>query len=118
MTPASLGVSTLSKADEPQTPEDKEEMLKFPYREAGGAFMWKATMTQPYIACAVRAVARFCQNPGLAHTNAVLKIMDICSKRRNGASHTVGKAVDSIWRRTRTRSLKLVWIPGGRYRVR
>ena len=36
--PAALGVPTLSKADEPQNPEEKEKMRKFPYREAvGGA---------------------------------------------------------------------------------
>ncbi|CAN0128895.1 unnamed protein product [Ascophyllum nodosum] len=36
--PAASGVSTLSKADEPRNPE-KEEMRKFPYREAVGALM-------------------------------------------------------------------------------
>ena len=45
--PAALGVPTLSKADEPWNPEEKEEMRKFPYREAVGALMWTATMT-PY----------------------------------------------------------------------
>ena len=38
-TQASLEVSTLSKVDKPQTPEEKEHMLKFLYREAGGALM-------------------------------------------------------------------------------
>ena len=65
---------TLSKADEPRNLEEKEEMRKFPYREAVGAFMWTATMTRPDIACAVRAVARFCKNPGPAHKKAVMKI--------------------------------------------
>ena len=41
--------------DEPQIPEEEEDMLKFPYREAVGAFIWTATMTRPEIACAVRA---------------------------------------------------------------
>ncbi|CAM9372029.1 unnamed protein product, partial [Ascophyllum nodosum] len=72
--PAASGVQTLSKADEPQNPEEKEEMKMFPYREAVGALMWAATMTRPDIACAVRAVARFCENPGLAHKKAVMKI--------------------------------------------
>ena len=66
---------TLSKADEPRNPEEKEEMRKFPYREAVGALMWTATMKQPDIACAVRAVARFCENPGPAHKKAVMKIL-------------------------------------------
>ena len=58
--PAASGVPTLSKADEPRDPEEKEDMRKFPYREAVGGLMWTATMTRPDIACAVRAVARFC----------------------------------------------------------
>ena len=72
--PAASGVPTLSKADEPRNPEEKEEMRKFPYRETVGALMWTATMTRPDIACAVRAVARFCENLGPAHKKAVMKI--------------------------------------------
>ena len=37
--PGSSGVSTFSKADEPQTPGEREEMLKFSNREAVGALM-------------------------------------------------------------------------------
>ena len=37
--------------------------------------MWTATMTRPYIACDIRAVARFCENPGLAHKKAMMKIL-------------------------------------------
>ena len=73
--PAASGVPTLSKADEPWNQEEKEEMRKFPYREAVGALMWTVTMTRPNIACAVRAVARFCENPGPAHKEAVMKIL-------------------------------------------
>ena len=58
--PAASGMPTLSKADEQRNPEEKEEMRKFPYREAVRALMWMATMTRTDIACAVRAVARFC----------------------------------------------------------
>ena len=50
-------------------------MLKFPCREAAGALMWVTTMIRPGIASAVCAVARFCENPGLAHKKAVLKVM-------------------------------------------
>ena len=65
--PAASGVPSLSKADEPRTPDEAEDMKAFPYREAVGALMWLTTMTRPDIACAVRAVARFCENPGPAH---------------------------------------------------
>ncbi|CAN0391894.1 unnamed protein product [Ascophyllum nodosum] len=73
--PAASGVPTLSKADEPRNPEEKEEIRRFPYRGAVGALMWTATMTRPDIACAIRAVARFCENPGPAHKKAVMKIL-------------------------------------------
>ena len=73
--PAASGVPTLSKADEPRNPEEKEEMRKFPYREAVGALMWAATMSRPDIACAVRAMTRFCEKPGPAHKKAVMKIL-------------------------------------------
>ena len=62
--PAASGVPTLSKADEPRNPEEKEKMGKFPYREAVGALMWTATMTRSDIACAVCAAARFCGTLG------------------------------------------------------
>ena len=74
-TPAALGVPTLSKADEPRNPEEKEETRKLSYREAVGALMWTPTMTRPDIACAVRAVTRFYENPGSAHKQAVMKIL-------------------------------------------
>ena len=61
--PAASGVPSVSKADEPRTPDEAEKMKSFPYREAVGALMWLTTMTRPDIACAVRAVARFCENP-------------------------------------------------------
>ena len=72
---AASGVPTLSKVDEPRNPEEKEKIRKLPYREALGALMWTTTMTRPDIACAVRAVARFCENPGPAHKKAVMKIL-------------------------------------------
>ena len=93
--PAASGVSTLSKADESRNPEEKEKMGKFPYREAVGALMWTATMTRPDIACTVRAVARFCENPGPAHKKAVMKILQYLFTRKNGGLRTVGRAVDS-----------------------
>ncbi|CAM9659060.1 unnamed protein product [Ascophyllum nodosum] len=72
--PAASGVPTLLKADESRNPEEKEEIRKFPYWDAVGAPMWTATMIRPDIACNVRAVARFCENPGAAHKKAVMKI--------------------------------------------
>ena len=74
--PTASRVPTLSKAGEPRNPEEKEEIRKFPYREAVGALMWTATMTRSDIVCAVHAVARFCENPGPAHKKAVMNILE------------------------------------------
>ena len=73
--PAAPGVPTLSKADEPRNPEEKEDIRKYPYREAVGVLLWTTTMTRPDIACAVRAVARFFEHRGPAHKKAVMKIL-------------------------------------------
>ena len=45
--------------DEPQTPQEEEDMLKFSYRKAVVALMLAATITRQDIACAVRAMTRF-----------------------------------------------------------
>ena len=55
------------QVNEPQTPEEEEDMLGFPYRKALGVLMWTATITRPDIACAVNAWTRF-WNPGLCNT--------------------------------------------------
>ena len=116
--PAASGVPTLSKADEPQNPEEKEEMRKFPYREVVGALMWTATMTRPDIACTVHAVARFCENPGPAHKKAVMKILQHLFTRNNGGLRTVDKGVDSAWKHARTRISGAAWARDDRFRVR
>ena len=117
--PAASGVPTLSKADKPQNPEEKEEMRKFPYREVVGALMWTASMTRPDITCAVRALARFCKNPGPAHKKTVMKILQYISfTRNNGGLRTVDRAVDSAWKHTRTRISEPSWIRDDRFRVR
>ena len=82
--PVASEVPTLSKADEPRNPEEKKEMRKFPYREAVGALVWTATMTRPDIACAVRALVRFCKNPGPAHKKAVMKIFQYLLHTKEG----------------------------------
>ena len=93
-------------------------MRKFPNREAAGALMWTATMTRPDIACAVRAVARFCENPGPAHKKAVMKIFQYLLTRKNGGLRTVDRAVDFAWKLIRTRISEPTWTKDDRFRVR
>ncbi|CAN0478467.1 unnamed protein product [Ascophyllum nodosum] len=67
--PAASGMPTLSKADEPYNPEEKEEMRKFPYREAVGRLCGRRRWHGRKLS------APFCENPGPAHKKAVMKIL-------------------------------------------
>jgi len=64
----------LSKSMCPTTPADIEFMRLIPYREAVGSLLWLASGTRPDIAYAVSQVARFCENPGKEHWEAVQRI--------------------------------------------
>ena len=55
----------------PTSPEDIEEMRTIPYLQAVGSLMYLATATRPDIAVTVGVLARFNQNPGIAHWKAV-----------------------------------------------
>ena len=69
------------------------------------------------IACAVRSVASFCKNLGLAHKKAALKVIQYMFRTKEWGITHVGRTVDSIWRRIRTWILELVWVLGARCRV-
>jgi len=64
----------LSKSHCPQSPEEIEFMKSIPYRQAVGCLLWLAMGTRPDIAYAVSQVARFCENPGKSHWEAVQRI--------------------------------------------
>ena len=66
--------STLSRNDCPTTTTDIGKMAGRPYREAVGSLMYAAVGTRPDISFAVGQVARFCDNPGSAHWEAVKRI--------------------------------------------
>ncbi|KAE9280413.1 Retrovirus-related Pol polyprotein from transposon TNT 1-94, partial [Phytophthora rubi] len=53
----------LSESDCPQTDAEKQDMEKFPYREAVGSFMYLMMGTRPDLANFVRQVSRYLQNP-------------------------------------------------------
>ncbi|XP_065356134.1 uncharacterized protein LOC135950525 [Calliphora vicina] len=65
---------TVTKEMSPQT-EEVEEMKKIPYQEAIGSIMYAAQVSRPDISFAVGALARFNNNPGKAHWQAVKRIM-------------------------------------------
>ena len=70
-TPAFSGVTTLSKADGPQAPEEKKNIFHVPIPGGRGGAHVDGNNDTSHILCVVRAVARFCGNPGLAHKNGV-----------------------------------------------
>ena len=63
-----------SKAQCPQTIEEKAAMRKIPYREAISALMYCAVATRPDIALPTALLSQFVKNPGPAHWEAVKHI--------------------------------------------
>ena len=53
-------------------------------------------MTRPDTPSAVRGLARFCENPGLAHKKAVLKVMQYLLPHEGEITCKVGRVVGSI----------------------
>ncbi|KAE9267856.1 hypothetical protein PR003_g31640 [Phytophthora rubi] len=73
----------LSESDCPQTDAEKQEMEKFPYREAVGSFMYLIVGTRPDLANFVRQVSRYLQNPGPHHWNYVVRGLKYLNVTRN-----------------------------------
>ena len=53
------------------------------YREAVGSLLWLANGTRPDIAFAVNQVARYMEDPGVKHWDAVLRIMQYLRGTQN-----------------------------------
>jgi len=64
----------LTKEMCPSTPEEIAKMKKIRYREAVGSLLWLALGTRPDICYAVTQVAKFNENPGPQHWDAVIRI--------------------------------------------
>ena len=65
----------LSKDQCPTTIEEKAAMKAVPYREAVGALNWVTVGTRPDIAFAVGQLARFMENLGRIHWEAVKRVL-------------------------------------------
>jgi Reverse transcriptase (RNA-dependent DNA polymerase)/Integrase core domain/GAG-pre-integrase domain/Zinc knuckle len=65
----------LSKEQCPSTTEECGAMRDVPYREAVGSLMYAALATRPDIAYAVHHLARFGDNPGKPHWEAVKRVI-------------------------------------------
>ena len=75
--------SPLSKSQSPEALADIAKMKNVPYREAVGSLMYAAMGTQPDIAFATSTVAKFLENPGWKHWEAVRKIFQYLKGTRD-----------------------------------
>ncbi|KAE8992242.1 Retrovirus-related Pol polyprotein from transposon TNT 1-94 [Phytophthora rubi] len=73
----------LTKADEPQTEEDKAKMKSKPYRSLVGSLMYLACGTRPDISVAVAKLSRFLENPGEKHWDAGIKVVRYLLKTKD-----------------------------------
>jgi hypothetical protein len=65
----------LTKKMSPQTPEEREAMENIPYRKAVGRLMYLAIATRGDIAYAIGVLARFSEDPGMQHWNALKHLL-------------------------------------------
>ena len=65
----------LSKSMCPSSTSDVEYMSTVPYREVVGALLWCSLICRPDLSYAVNQVAKFNSNPGIAHWEAVQRIL-------------------------------------------
>jgi ATP-binding cassette subfamily B (MDR/TAP) protein 1 len=73
-TPLEAGAK-LSKKQSPSLEKEESEMANIPYRRAVGSLMYCMVGTRPNIATAVGVVARYLNNPRLAHWQVVKKLL-------------------------------------------
>ncbi|KAJ9566849.1 hypothetical protein OSB04_002815 [Centaurea solstitialis] len=65
----------LSKAQCPESSQDKDKMKSIPYASAIGSIMYAMLCTRPDVAYSVSVTSRYQQNPGEAHWVAVKNIL-------------------------------------------
>ncbi|POM74328.1 Integrase catalytic core protein [Phytophthora palmivora] len=75
----------LTKADEPQSDDDKAKMKSKPYRSLVGSLMYLACETRPDIAVAVAKLSRYLENPGQRHWDAGIKVVRYLLKTKDVA---------------------------------
>ena len=73
----------LSKEQSPKTPQEVEDMRRYPYASAVGSLMYAMLCTRLDICYAVGMVSRFQSNPGPDHWTAVKNILKYLRRTRN-----------------------------------
>jgi hypothetical protein len=64
-----------SRDQSPVTPSQHFAMRNVPYAEGIGHVLWPVMVTRPNTLCAVGILAQFVQNPGMAHWNALMRVI-------------------------------------------
>ncbi|KAE8973638.1 hypothetical protein PF011_g25171 [Phytophthora fragariae] len=82
LTPLEPGVN-LTKADDPQTEEDKAKIKSKPYRSLVGSLMYLACGTRPDISVAVAKPSHFLENSGEKHWDAGIKVVRYLLKTKD-----------------------------------
>ena len=95
MIPMSPG-NNLSIKDCPEAPDEINKMRHVPYKEAIGSLMYAAIGSRPEIAFTVSYLARFMQNPGPAHWEAVKRVIRYL-KGTKDAKLTIGLGGTFEW---------------------
>jgi len=73
-TPLDPGL-VLSKADCPQTEDERKEMARHPYREVLGAITWLAVVSRPDLAYMSSQLGQYSANPGKPHWKALTQVL-------------------------------------------
>ena len=73
-TPAVPG-TVLTREMQPKTDQEKDNMKSVPYLEALGCLLYLAICTRPDISFAVSELAKFANNPGREHWEALKRVM-------------------------------------------
>lgn len=80
--PIAKGV-IFSKSSCPATEAETKEMANLPYRSLLGCLMFIANRTRPDISYAVNILSQFQSNPGMAHWDALLKLLGYVKGTKN-----------------------------------
>ena len=73
----------LSKEQSPKTPQEVEDMRRYPYASAVGSLMYAMLCTRPDICYAVGMVNHFQSHPGPDYWTAVKNILKYLRRTRN-----------------------------------
>jgi hypothetical protein len=86
----------ISINDCPKNPAELEKMRHVPYKEAIGSLMYAVVGSRPDIAYSVSLLARFMQNPGRTHWEAVKRVIRYL-KGTKDAKLTIGRGGTFAW---------------------